>query len=131
MTEEQRNAIELREKFYDAISLNKLGWINIDRFYPEIAERARLELRNKLKNLDLRVFINDPATNTVVSVFPTAQNRELYSENIPVNKALVVLAFGHDGEDFYAFKKPVEIENDEELNMDLEKIDPEDIEKYF
>ncbi|MEM7185683.1 MAG: hypothetical protein AAF466_03405 [Bacteroidota bacterium] len=119
------------DRFYAEISVSKLGWINIDRFYPEITERARLELHKTDRDIAQQVFLLDPSQNTLVVLYPESDNLELYSESVPLNTPLTVLVFGHDGTDTYVFKQEVELQVDQEINIDLKKIDPEEIELYF
>ena len=72
---------------YKSIQLAKLGWINVDRFYPDIEERLELQISNG-DQLTL-LYIIDESNNTVLNVYADESKKIL----LPQGKQFKVLGF--------------------------------------
>lgn len=116
-------------ELYNAIPINKLGWINVDRFYPEVKNRIPFEI---LPDIDLdytQYFAADNTNNTLVNLHENEKG--ILSFNAPEGERFTIIAFGINGEQTYGYKKSILIEKTTKHKMKFRKIDNEKMEAYF
>jgi hypothetical protein len=121
--------IALEKTFYKAIQISKLGWINVDCFYPEITERYSLEILKDPTIDGMVLYILDMTNNTVLNVFETENQK--YFIDLPPNKSFTVVAFGVKNQQPYVLKKTIRLRKDEILKTKFEKIDKNKLSGFF
>ena len=110
---------------YKSIQLAKLGWINVDRLYPDIEERLELQISNG-DQFSL-MYVIDESNNTVLNVYADAD----YKISLPKGRQFKVLGFFLDDEKLFAAKKAVRLIEEREMELKMKPIDLKDVRKYL
>ena len=110
---------------YETVQLAKLGWINVDRFYPDIEERLELKISNG--DQFTLLYVIDESNNTVLNVYAESD----FKISLPKGRQFKVLGFFLDDEKLFAARKAVRLIEDRELELKMKPIDLKDVEKYF
>ncbi len=113
---------------YKSIEINKLGWINIDAFYPEVEDRVTYEVTFDIPINHVKLFVVDKSNNTVVNIF---SNNDKYLIDLPVEMEFTFIALGIKGEELYSSKKTVQVKDSKVLRMKVEIISESDKEYIF
>lgn len=110
---------QIRNNFYESITLSKLGWINIDKFAPT-EEKVTVNFNFNEKTSYNEVYIIDEKNNTVLNVY---QNKI----DVPVNRSFYIIAIGVKGDTFYGFKKSFRCNKSKDLKINYKKINENEI----
>lgn len=121
--------IKLVNHLYTSISISKLGWINIDRFYPKISDRANLELMPDLEMDYAQWYAVDSANNTLINLYE--DEKGIISFSAPVGKRFIIISFGVKGDLTYGYKKSILIEKDRKHQIKYRKAGKKQMEAYF
>ena len=122
---EKNNSWRKEKMLYEKIYLRKLGWINVDRLYPEVDERLELQVSNG--DQFTLLYIIDESKNTVLNLYAD----EDYKISLPKGRQFKVLGFFLEDEQLFAAKKAIRLIEDRKLELKIKAIDLEDIDKYF
>jgi hypothetical protein len=114
--------------FYKPIEINNLGWINIDAFYPEIEDQAKCEITFDTSLDYLKLYLVDRLNNTVINIFP---NNNKYIVDLPENIEFDLIVIGSKGKNFFSSMKTVQIQDDEVLELKMEKVNENDLTDLF
>ena len=120
---------DLMNDVYAAITINKLGWKNVDWFYPEIIERVRFEIVADVDMDYAQIYAADTENNALVNLFE--DEKGLVSFNAPQGIRLTIIAFGIKDEQTYGYKKSVLMEKDTKHQIKYRKVDGKKMEDYF
>jgi hypothetical protein len=122
------NSELLYANVYKSIEINKLGWINIDTFYPHNEKRASCEITIDTSIDYIILYVVDRSNNTVVNIFP---NNNKYIIDLPKNIGFDIIAIGSKGKSFFSSRKTVQVQGDEVLELKMEKVNENDITDIF
>jgi len=114
---------------YAEIYITKLGWINVDRFYPENENQFLLTITNSSDITISELFVVDSYRNTLISVSKNKNGK--YSIELPANIKLEIIAFGINKGNIYGFRKPVKLSKNKSLSIKLKKIKKEKISNFL
>ncbi len=114
---------------YEEIYITKLGWINVDRFYPENENQFLLTLTNSSDVPISELFVVDSSKNTIISV--SSSKKEKYSIELPANIKFEIIAFGINKESIYGFRKPIRLSDNKSLIIKLKKIKKEKVSTFL
>lgn len=123
------STFDLMNNVYAAITINKLGWSNVDWFYPEVTERVRFEIIVDIDMDYAQLYAADVDNNTLVNLFE--DEKGVTSFNAPKMKRFTIIAFGIKDEQTYGYKKSVLIEKDTKHQIKFRKADKQKMEDYF
>ena len=110
---------------YKSIQLAKLGWINVDRFYPDIEERLELQISNG--DQFTLLYIIDESNNTVLNVYADESNEIL----LPQGKQFKVLGFFLDGEQLFTAMKRIRLVEDRKIELKMKPVDFNEVGGYL
>ena len=122
---EKNNSWQKQKILYDKIYLRKLGWINVDRFYPDIEERLELQISNG-DQLTL-LYIIDESNNTVLNVYADESKKIL----LPQGKQFKVLGFFLDGEQLFTAMKRIRLVEDRKIELKMKPVDFNEVGGYL
>lgn len=90
-------------RLYQEIEIAKLGWINVDRFYPENLERAELTIESaSAMGENVAIYIVDRSNMTVLNVYES-------NISLTLNKTFDLLAFDVSAQGFKAAKTQIRL----------------------
>ncbi|WP_271765620.1 hypothetical protein [Aquimarina algiphila] len=116
------------DEVYQKINLFKLGWVNVDKFYPETIEKVLIRLdidREKIPE----VFVIDQENNTILNWF---QNKnEQYVMEFPKGGKFKIIAFDIKDENVLAVKKTIKTNQSKRISLLLKRIKENQLESYF
>ena len=113
----------LYETYYNTFETSKLGWINIDKFAPELP-KATIKF-NYINNFDaIQTYIADQKDNTILNVY----NNEI---EIPINRSFYIISFAIKEGTFYAYKKSVRFSKNSTQSIQLKKINKNQLKSVF
>lgn len=124
-----KSADNIYTNLYKSIEINSLGWINIDTFFPETLDRSICEITFDTNLNNIMLYAVDRSNNTVINVFPN--NNYKYIVDLPKNIEFDIIAIGSKGKNFFSSKKTVQIQGDEVLELNMEKVDKNVITDIF
>lgn len=116
-------------ELYNTISISKLGWINVDRFYLGIENRVNFEIEPDIEMDYAQLYAADSENNTLLNLYVDAKG--VISFDAPIGKRFTIIAFGIKGEQTYGYKKSVLIEKDTKHQIKYRKADKKKMEAYF
>lgn len=120
----------IQNEVYEAISINKMGWINIDRLYPEINDRVTFDFELNGANYYNQCFIVSRNENTVLNEF--FDNRGNLSISFPKNKTFEILVFQWANNKLFGVKKRFKTnQRNTSVKLEMKEIRNSDIESYF
>ncbi|MAW95776.1 MULTISPECIES: hypothetical protein [unclassified Leeuwenhoekiella] len=122
---EKNNLWRTEKILYENIQLAKLGWINVDRLYPDIEERIELQISNG--DQFTLLYVIDESNNTVLNLYAY----EGYKISLPKGRQFKLLGFFLEDEQLFAAKKAIRLIEDRKLELKMKAIDLEDIDKYL
>lgn len=126
---ESNPTAKLINDVYETITINKLGWINVDGFYPEVTNRIRLKIRTD-KEMDYEeIYAADAKNNTLLNIYENEKG--IFFFDAPVGQRFTIIAFGVKGEQTFGYKKTVLIEDNSTLNITYRKTNKKKMENYF
>ncbi|TMM59286.1 hypothetical protein FEE95_07590 [Maribacter algarum] len=114
---------------YQSISINKLGWINVDRFYPEITDRVTFELVSDTELDFAQLYAANNENNALLNLYSDEKGN--ISFDAPLGKRFTIIAFGIKGEQIYGYKKSVLIEKGVKHQIKYRKADKNKMDAYF
>jgi hypothetical protein len=121
---------EVQYQVYSAISLNKLGWINVDRFYPKINERVSLKFVVDKKVWNNQCFIIAKSDNLILNQY--FDDTGHLPIDFPVGKSFEIFVFGLDGDKLYGSRKVFRTTNKSRIiELKMKEISVEEIEEYL
>ena len=104
----------LRSKIYESVSLTQLGWINIDKFAPEV-ETVNITFNYNEKMDAVFTYLVDADNNTILNVV----NENL---DIPKKRRFYILSFGLKNGTYYTYKKAVRFNEDKTHSIEMKDI---------
>lgn len=120
---------KILDNLYEAVSMSKLGWVNVDRFYPQINERVDVTINYNLElDFDLTYVIDDD-NNTVIELYPNEVGKLVL--NAPVSQSFYIVSFGIKNKEIYGLKKRIVVDREKEINFDYKKINQNTVNQYF
>jgi len=123
-----REDIFIRE-LYSTIAVSKLGWINVDRFYPEITNRTYLKITSDIIMDYEHIYAADTENNTLLNIYK--DEKGIFFFNAPLETRFAIIAFGVKGEQFYGYKKIVLIDKRTTHEIEYKKENIEEMDAYF
>ncbi|MEE1961350.1 hypothetical protein V1387_01545 [Allomuricauda taeanensis] len=121
---------EIQNQVYAAISLNKLGWINVDRFYPKIAERINMSFRIDKKVWNNQCFISSKTDNLILNEYFDYKGN--LSFDFPVGKTFEIFVFGLEDDKLYGSRKEFRTTGEgRTIELKMKEINVEEIEDYL
>jgi hypothetical protein len=140
----KQKQIELKKQnaktaMYQAIKINQLGWINVDRFFKFNNRTQLLIAFDESANIQsASVFLVFRDMNSVIHSFYYSADSE-YTEprlasfkDIPVGRNVRLIAYGFDEQgELYIHGSDLTIEKDEKLFLNLQKASNNDLDKLF
>jgi len=133
-TEALKKLTKTQTAMYQAISLNQLGWINVDRFI-NIPDKTQLFITlNDSKTVrSVCVFLVFKTINSVLQRFYCpAFDIDLSFRDIPVGYNVRLIAYGFDDQgELYTHSSDLTLKNDENLSINLQKTANNDLDKLF
>lgn len=121
--------LRIEYEVYEAISINKMGWINIDRFYPEINDRVTFDFELSGAHYN-QCYIVSRNENTILNEF--FDNTGNLSISFPKNKTFEILVFKWENNKLLGVKKRfMTNQRDTNIKLEMEVISNSDIESYF
>jgi hypothetical protein len=113
----------LNDTFYNTIETSKLGWINIDKFAPELP-KATIKF-DYIDDFDaIQTYIADEKDNTILNVY----NNEI---EIPINRSFYIISFAIKDGTFYVYKKSVRFSKNTTQSISLKKINKNQLKSVF
>lgn len=114
---------QIYNTYYNTIETSKLGWINIDKFAPELP-KATIKF-DYVDTFDaIQTYIADEKDNTILNVY----NNEI---EIPVNRSFYIILFAIKDDTFYVYKKSVRISKNSTQSIQLKKINKSQLKSVF
>jgi hypothetical protein len=130
---EQRNA-NLKSKVYQAMSINKLGWINCDRFW-NVEQKTNLHIsldEVPAKLVSANVYLVFKGIFSTMQEYWFADNPDnCRFAGIPLGSEVTVLAYSLVGEDIRACRTDFITEQDQTMPLKLQKMQPEEFGRLF
>ncbi|MFI0428563.1 hypothetical protein [Mariniflexile sp. HMF6888] len=114
---------KLYDTYYNTIETSKLGWVNIDKFAPELP-KATLKF-DYPDNFDaIQTYIADEKDNTILNVYTN-------EVEIPINRSFYIISFAIKDETFYIYKKSVRVSKNSTQSIQLKKINKSQLKSVF
>lgn len=127
LVEREDNFSEIESKLNPLLSINQLGWINIDKFIePTVLENFDLEIRTRVDGLVVYFIYENLSSFT--SYYPNEVDKISLREIPIVNNTFIVIV-GQKNEKLYA--KRIKIGENLKIKTDLEEIDLNRLEKLL
>ncbi len=121
----------MQNELYESVALNKLGWINIDRFYPDIIERNVITINIDEEFPILRIYVIERSTNTLVDLTLPNSIKDGIEVSLPANHKFEIIALAGKKGEFYSFKKIMRLTKDRLVNINLKKVDADELGQYL
>ena len=103
-------------RLYQAIEIAKLGWINVDRFYPENLERAELTIESAAAmGGNASIYIVDRSNMTVLNLYNT-------NVSLPLNKTFDLIAFDVSAQGFKAAKTQIRLSKNRTVKVKFKEV---------
>ena len=121
---------KIQNQVYEAISLNKLGWINVDRFYPKISNRVNLSFLIDKKVWNNQCFISSQSDNLIMNQYLDETGN--LSIDFPKGKTFQIFVFGLEDDKLYGCKKSFRTtEKSRVIKLKMKEIGVQEIEDYL
>ena len=119
------------QKVYDAIGINKLGWINCDRFLEVEDTTALYATFNKEDSVrDANVYLIFKDINSVIQAYYYSDKSPQF-ENMPVGYKARLIAYTVKNEKVFAYSTDLTIINGQKLAMPLKEVSDKDFKKLI
>nr|WP_294934860.1 hypothetical protein [uncultured Flavobacterium sp.] len=131
---ENSNYERMENKVYNAIRINKLGWINIDRF-SEVKDKTKLEYQfsetNKMLYSNIYLIFKDMNSFIQDQYYFEGENYEQVFNEIPLGANVEVIAIAVKGNKKYSFKTALKMVKNEKINITLKETSDKEFDKLF
>lgn len=128
---QQRKNYVVSQKVYDAIGIDKLGWINCDRFL-EIEDKTELYAsfnpQDSIKNANIYLVFKD--INSVIQAYYYSDKSPQF-ENMPVGYKARLIAYTVKDEKVFAYSTDLTISRGQKLILNLKEINDRDFKKLI
>lgn len=127
----QRKNYAVSQKVYDEIGINKLGWINCDRFL-DVDKTTELYTtfnpQDSVKNANVYLVFKD--INSVIQAYYYSDKSPQF-ENIPIGYKARLIAYTVKDEKVFAYSTALTITKGQKLTLNLKEINDKDFKKLI
>ena len=122
---------KIAQKLYDQVGLNKLGWINCDRFL-EVEDKTELyvDFNSKDSIQSANVYLVFKDINSVIQAY-FYSDKSLQFDNLPVGYKTRLIAYTIKNEKVFAYSNDLTISKGQKLTLDLKEITEQDFKKII
>lgn len=125
--EREDNYREIEARFNPLLSVNRLGWINIDKFI-ESSDNKNIDLEIITPVDGLIIYVIYEGLNSFTSYYPNTVDNVTLKE-LPIIGATYIIPVGQKNDELYAEK--FQISEQSKLKIELEKVNLSELEKLL
>ncbi|MFN8395326.1 MAG: cell envelope integrity protein TolA [Bacteroidia bacterium] len=125
-------AAQKEQELYASIGLNRLGWINCDRFYNE-TNKAEIAVETQSTGNPIIAYYVLRDINSMISSQQTLDPNKLYPQSLPVGQQIEVICLSQNQEtgDYAFAAKKLTVEENTTLHFDLKPATTTEIKKVL
>jgi len=131
LEKEQEKQRKLQSELYNSVSVNQLGWINVDRFLKmNNVTNVTVEVEDGNVTNTIAIYLVFKDINSVINTFYKKDATRF--SGIPVGYEVRLIAFAMDkDENYYSYSSDFTVKKDEKRSIKLQKTDGKDWDKLF
>ena len=126
----QREA-KITQKLYDEVGINRLGWINCDRFL-ELGNKTQLYVdfnpKDSIKSANIYLVFKD--INSVIQDYFYSDKLPQF-DNLPIGYKIRLIAYTIKNEKVFAYSNDLILTKEQKLTLDLKEITEKDFKKLI
>lgn len=130
--EQERRKYEQQQKVYDAIALDKMGWINCD-WIMDITQKMKLGIQFDSKDSvsEANVFVVFKDMNSLIQEYYTAGNAMNQLNDLPLGYSVKVIAYTIKNDKIYSGMQQLRLNKNETLKLDLKETSEADLKQML
>jgi hypothetical protein len=118
-------------KYYAPSSIDRLGWINCDRFYQKEQTDMDVEMPYALKQSQIEYFIIFKSVNGLLNGKIYIGDHKETLHNLPTGESVTLVAFTKKNGVTYQCKRDLVVEKGKKIDLDFKEISEEELKKMF